>query len=192
MGIFGEEALHALRVLSTPCIDVPIHPAHYLVSVHFVILPTSRRSLNGQSAVEQLAGRQPLSDGSRSANVLTIMMTDVVGSTALRRTRGDRDADDMLGVQAAIVREQVTVFGGQVRKSLGDGFLISFPTAAAAVNPQPPSRMRCLSTTPPIRSARSRSALASTPAKSPRGWRSARAGGACRGPRHGRGGGRRS
>jgi class 3 adenylate cyclase/tetratricopeptide (TPR) repeat protein len=74
-----------------------------------------------------------LSDGSRSANVLTIMMTDVVGSTALRRTRGDRDADDMLGVQAAIVREQVTVFGGQVRKSLGDGFLISFPTAAAAV-----------------------------------------------------------
>src|SRR5512133_3659462 len=61
------------------------------------------------------------------------MMTDVVGSTALRRTRGDRDADDMLGVQAAIVLEHVTAFGGQVRKSLGDGFLISFPTAAAAV-----------------------------------------------------------
>ena len=72
-------------------------------------------------------------DRSRAANALTIMMTDVVGSTALRRTRGDRDADDMLGVQAAIVREHVTVFGGQVRKSLGDGFLISFPTAAAAV-----------------------------------------------------------
>src|SRR5215217_1849301 len=61
------------------------------------------------------------------------MMTDVVGSTALRRTRGDRDADDLLGLQAAIVREQVAAFGGQVRKSLGDGFLISFSTAAAAV-----------------------------------------------------------
>src|SRR5215207_9554901 len=61
------------------------------------------------------------------------MMTDVVGSTALRRTRGDRDADDLLAVQAAIVREQVTAFGGQVRKSLGDGFLISFPAAAEAV-----------------------------------------------------------
>ena len=36
-------------------------------------------------------------------------------------------------MQAAIVREQVTAFGGQVRKSLGDGFLISFPAAAEAV-----------------------------------------------------------
>jgi class 3 adenylate cyclase/tetratricopeptide (TPR) repeat protein len=74
-----------------------------------------------------------VSDRSRAAEVLTIMMTDVVGSTALRRTRGDSAADDLLGAQAAIVREQVTAFGGQVRKSLGDGFLISFPTAAAAV-----------------------------------------------------------
>jgi class 3 adenylate cyclase/tetratricopeptide (TPR) repeat protein len=74
-----------------------------------------------------------VSDRSRAAEVLTIMMTDVVGSTALRRARGDSAADDLLGAQAAIVREQVTAFGGQVRKSLGDGFLISFPTAAAAV-----------------------------------------------------------
>jgi class 3 adenylate cyclase/tetratricopeptide (TPR) repeat protein len=74
-----------------------------------------------------------LSDRSREAKMLTIMMTDVVGSTALRRTRGDRDADDILGLQAAIVHEQVTSFGGRVRTSLGDGFLISFPSSAAAV-----------------------------------------------------------
>jgi class 3 adenylate cyclase len=67
-----------------------------------------------------------LSGSSRAAKVLTIMMTDVVGSTALRRARGDRDADDMLGLQASIVNDQVTAFGGRVRKSLGDGFLISF------------------------------------------------------------------
>ena len=72
-------------------------------------------------------------DRSRAPNALTIMMTDVVGSTALRRTRGDRDADDMLGAQATIVREQVTTFGGRVRKSLGDGFLISFPSIVSAV-----------------------------------------------------------
>jgi class 3 adenylate cyclase/tetratricopeptide (TPR) repeat protein len=74
-----------------------------------------------------------LSDSSPAARVLTIMMTDVVGSTALRRTRGDRNADGILGMQAAIVREQVTAFGGQVRKSLGDGFLISFPSGVSAV-----------------------------------------------------------
>ena len=60
-------------------------------------------------------------------------MTDVVASTALRRTRGDRDADDMLALQAAIVRDEVAAFGGRVRKSLGDGFLISFPSTDPAV-----------------------------------------------------------
>ena len=74
-----------------------------------------------------------MSDRSPAAKVLTIMMTDVVGSTELRRTRGDRDADDMLGLQAAIVRDEVAAFGGRVRKSLGDGFLISFPSTVPAV-----------------------------------------------------------
>ena len=74
-----------------------------------------------------------MSDRSQAATSLTIMMTDVVGSTALRRARGDRDADDILALQAAIVREEVLAFGGRVRKSLGDGFLISFPSAVPAV-----------------------------------------------------------
>jgi adenylate cyclase len=75
-----------------------------------------------------------LSDRSQAATLLTIMMTDVIGSTALRRARGDRDADDILALQAAIVRDEVLAFGGSVRKSLGDGFLISFPSAVAAVS----------------------------------------------------------
>jgi class 3 adenylate cyclase/tetratricopeptide (TPR) repeat protein len=74
-----------------------------------------------------------LSDRSGAAEVLTIMMTDIVGSSALRRARGDRDADDILGSQGEIVHDKVVAFGGRVRKSLGDGFLISFPSAAAAV-----------------------------------------------------------
>jgi predicted ATPase/class 3 adenylate cyclase len=74
-----------------------------------------------------------LSDRSRAAKVLTIMMTDIVGSTALRRARGDEAADEIFGLQAAIVRDEVTAFGGRVRKSLGDGFLISFPSTVAAV-----------------------------------------------------------
>jgi class 3 adenylate cyclase/tetratricopeptide (TPR) repeat protein len=74
-----------------------------------------------------------LSDSSRAAKDLTIMMTDVVGSTALRRVRGDVGADDILALQAAIVHDQVTAFGGRVRKSLGDGFLVSFASTVAAV-----------------------------------------------------------
>ena len=75
-----------------------------------------------------------MSDRSPSAKVLTIMMTDIVGSAALRRARGDRDADDLLGLQATIVHEKVIAFGGSVRKSLGDGFLISFPSTVTAVS----------------------------------------------------------
>ncbi|HJV13202.1 MAG TPA: AAA family ATPase [Propionibacteriaceae bacterium] len=73
-------------------------------------------------------------DRSRTANVLTIMMTDVVGSTELRRARGDQDADEILGLQAAIVQHHVAAFGGRIHKSLGDGFLISFPSNVAAVS----------------------------------------------------------
>jgi class 3 adenylate cyclase/tetratricopeptide (TPR) repeat protein len=74
-----------------------------------------------------------LSDRSPAPKVLTIMMTDIVGSTELRQARGDQYADDILMLQAAIVQHQVAAFGGRVRKSLGDGFLISFPSDAAAV-----------------------------------------------------------
>jgi class 3 adenylate cyclase/tetratricopeptide (TPR) repeat protein len=75
-----------------------------------------------------------LPDRSRAVAIaLTIMMTDVVGSTDLRRARGDQDADELLELQAAIVHDQVAASGGRVRKSLGDGFLISFPSTVAAV-----------------------------------------------------------
>jgi class 3 adenylate cyclase len=74
-----------------------------------------------------------LSDPSKAATALTIMMIDVVGSTALRRARGDADTDDFLALLAGIVHDKVMAFGGRVRKSLGEGFLISFPSTAAAV-----------------------------------------------------------
>jgi adenylate cyclase len=74
-----------------------------------------------------------LSDRSLATGVLTIMMTDVVGSTMLRRARGDRNADEILSLQAAIVHDEVRKFEGRVRKSIGDGFLISFPSTVAAV-----------------------------------------------------------
>ena len=74
-----------------------------------------------------------MSDPSKAATALTIMMIDVVGSTALRRARGDADTDDILALLAGIVHDKVMAFGGRVRKSLGEGFLISFPSTAAAV-----------------------------------------------------------
>ena len=75
-----------------------------------------------------------MSDRSYATKVLTIMMTDIVGSTALWRARGGPNPDDIFGSQAEIVQDKVMAFGGRVHKSLGDGFLISFPSADAAVS----------------------------------------------------------
>src|SRR5215203_4618087 len=77
--------------------------------------------------------RRTVSDTGPSAQTLTIMMTDVEGSTALRRTRGDRFVNEILGLHAAIVRDQIGTCGGQERQFLGDGFLLSFPSPLAAV-----------------------------------------------------------
>ncbi len=74
-----------------------------------------------------------MSDTGAPAQTLTIMMTDVEGSTALRRTRGDLFVNEILGLHGAIVREQIGTCGGQERQFLGDGFLLSFPSPVAAV-----------------------------------------------------------
>jgi class 3 adenylate cyclase len=74
-----------------------------------------------------------VSDTGRLAQTSTIMMTDVEGSTALRRTRGDRLANEILGLQAAIVRDQLGRYGGQERQFLSEEFFLSFPSPLAAV-----------------------------------------------------------
>ena len=74
-----------------------------------------------------------MSADGRLTETLTIMMTDVEGSTALRLERGDLVADEILGAHAALVREQLRKHGGQERQFLGDGFLLSFPSPDVAV-----------------------------------------------------------
>src|SRR5215218_4007525 len=61
------------------------------------------------------------------------MMTDMEGSTALRRTVGDELADEILGLHGVAVRDQIGKCGGQERQFLGDGFLLSFPSPVAAI-----------------------------------------------------------
>ena len=74
-----------------------------------------------------------MTDIGRSAKRLTIMMTDMEGSTALRRTVGDERADEIWGLHGVVVRDQIGKCGGQERQFLGDGFLLSFPSPVAAI-----------------------------------------------------------
>jgi class 3 adenylate cyclase len=70
--------------------------------------------------------------GARLATV-TVLVTDLVGSTAVLDREGEPAADEMRRRHGALVRTIVDVFDGTTVKSTGDGFLATFHSADAAV-----------------------------------------------------------
>jgi len=68
-----------------------------------------------------------------SDGLLTILFTDVEGSTALHASKGDAEARRILGASDEVVRQQVRERGGREIKSTGDGFLIAFGSPRRAV-----------------------------------------------------------
>jgi class 3 adenylate cyclase len=64
---------------------------------------------------------------------LTILFTDVEGSTALTQRAGDAKARELLRTHERIVREALRAHGGSEVKALGDGFMASFPSATRAL-----------------------------------------------------------
>ena len=64
---------------------------------------------------------------------VTVLFTDVVGSTDLTTSRGDEAAQEILRAQRELVRGQVEEHGGHEVKGLGDGFMVAFATASKAV-----------------------------------------------------------
>jgi class 3 adenylate cyclase len=64
---------------------------------------------------------------------LTIMVSDIAGSTQMAERLGDQSWLDVLQEHNAIVRQQVSDHGGTEVKAQGDGFLVVFPSARSAV-----------------------------------------------------------
>ena len=64
---------------------------------------------------------------------LTILFTDVEGSTDLRTRRGDAAAHAILRAHEEVVRSCVADHGGREVKALGDGFMIAFTSARRAL-----------------------------------------------------------
>lgn len=64
---------------------------------------------------------------------LTIMFTDIGGSTSLVERLGDLRARDVIGVHNEIVRKQLVKWGGYEVEQQGDGFLVAFGGARNAV-----------------------------------------------------------
>src|SRR5919109_3399184 len=65
---------------------------------------------------------------------VTVLFTDVEGSTDLRTRLGDEVADALLHMHEEIVRDRVAHHGGREVKSLGDGFMVAFGSPRKAIS----------------------------------------------------------
>jgi class 3 adenylate cyclase/pimeloyl-ACP methyl ester carboxylesterase len=89
-----------------------------------VIVPEIRRFLG----VVTVSRPRPADGG-----LVTILFTDVEGSTALTQRLGDAKARDVLREHERIVREALKSHSGSEVKTMGDGFMASFSTATKAL-----------------------------------------------------------
>jgi class 3 adenylate cyclase/tetratricopeptide (TPR) repeat protein len=71
--------------------------------------------------------------GQAAEHDLTILFSDVEGSTELRIRRGDDAADEILQIHETIVRKQLEEFGSTSVTFLGDGFMAAFPSPVDGV-----------------------------------------------------------
>jgi len=69
----------------------------------------------------------------KKASIMTVMFTDMVGSTDMTQARGDVAAQEIVRRHNAIVRSSLAQFSGKEIKHTGDGIMASFASAANAV-----------------------------------------------------------
>ncbi len=80
-------------------------------------------------------GRSPAAavEPSTAGGLVTILFTDIEGSTTLTQRLGDAKAQDLLRTHNSIVREALKATGGSETKHTGDGIMASFPSASKAL-----------------------------------------------------------
>jgi class 3 adenylate cyclase len=79
------------------------------------------------------AERPSLRPAAAPDGTVTMLFTDIEGSTVMNERLGDVRWLELLRLHNALVREQVHEHGGYEVKSRGDGFMIAFPSARRAV-----------------------------------------------------------
>jgi class 3 adenylate cyclase len=79
------------------------------------------------------AERPSLRPAAAPDGTVTMLFTDIEGSTVLNERLGDLRWLELLRLHHAIIREQVAQHAGYEVKSQGDGFMIAFPSARRAV-----------------------------------------------------------
>jgi class 3 adenylate cyclase/pimeloyl-ACP methyl ester carboxylesterase len=83
-----------------------------------------------------LSWRRPVDappSGTTAAGLVTILFTDIEGSTTLTQRLGDAAAQEIVRAHNEIVREAIGAWSGREIKHTGDGIMASFPLASSAL-----------------------------------------------------------
>lgn len=67
------------------------------------------------------------------AGPVTVLFTDIVGSTAMTQELGDAIAQQIVRAHNRVIREALIDFGGKEIKHTGDGIMASFPAVSSGV-----------------------------------------------------------
>ena len=91
-----------------------------------------------EDALNRLLGDAPAATETEPAapaigSLVTILFTDIEGSTALTQKLGDAGARELFREHERITREALAAHGGAEVKTMGDGFMVSFGSAAGAI-----------------------------------------------------------
>lgn len=80
-----------------------------------------------------LDDRAQLASAAGSEGTMTLVFTDMVGSTSLAESIGDSNWAKIVGEHESAIRRITAVEGGSVVKLLGDGSMLAFQSARAAL-----------------------------------------------------------
>jgi class 3 adenylate cyclase len=82
---------------------------------------------------QDIGGGEDAETQATPSGLVTILFTDMEGSTALTQRLGDARAQELLRTHNAIVREALKAQDGAEIKHTGDGIMASFPSASKAL-----------------------------------------------------------
>ncbi|MSP63467.1 MAG: adenylate/guanylate cyclase domain-containing protein [Myxococcales bacterium] len=94
---------------------------------------TGKRLITSQTFRELFRAESIPSEGGLELKNLTVLFTDLKGSTEMYERIGDLRAYDLVRRHFAVLREIVASRGGSVVKTIGDAIMASFSEAAPAV-----------------------------------------------------------
>ena len=78
-------------------------------------------------------GRMVDPAGNPDGGFRTVLFTDLVASTPMTQQLGDAEATRLLRVHDHMLRREIDSQRGRVIKHTGDGFMVTFPSASAAI-----------------------------------------------------------